>query len=66
MAAFCTCCGAAITLKSVTCPACGAPSHGMKTKVAEGNKTTQPLSLQTQEPKKLKRQERGCGSCAVA
>jgi hypothetical protein len=30
MAAFCTCCGLAITLKSMACPVCGAPSHGMK------------------------------------
>ncbi len=30
MAAFCTCCGAAITLKSMACPVCGAPGHGMK------------------------------------
>ncbi len=30
MAAFCTCCGAAITLKSLTCPACGALNHGSK------------------------------------
>jgi uncharacterized membrane protein YvbJ len=34
MAAFCTCCGAAITLKSVACPVCGSPSHGMKARVA--------------------------------
>lgn len=29
MAAFCTCCGAEITLKAEACPACGAPRHGM-------------------------------------
>ena len=29
MAAFCTCCGAAITSKSERCAVCGAPSHGM-------------------------------------
>ena len=29
MAAFCTCCGAKITLKAEACPACGAPRHGM-------------------------------------
>jgi len=34
MAAFCTCCGAAITLKSMTCPVCGAPSHGMTSRAA--------------------------------
>ena len=30
MAAFCTCCGAAITAKSDRCLLCGAPRHGMK------------------------------------
>ena len=30
MAAFCGCCGAEITLKKAeSCPACGAPTHGM-------------------------------------
>ena len=30
MAAFCGCCGAEITSrKSESCPACGAPTHGM-------------------------------------
>lgn len=29
MAAFCTCCGAEITLKAEACPACGTPRHGM-------------------------------------
>ncbi len=28
MAAFCTCCGAAITSKSERCAVCGAASHG--------------------------------------
>ena len=30
MAAFCTCCGAAITSKTERCLVCGAPRHGMK------------------------------------
>ena len=30
MAAFCTCCGAAITSKNEKCLVCGAPRHGMK------------------------------------
>jgi hypothetical protein len=29
MAAFCTCCGAEITLKAEACLVCGAPRHGM-------------------------------------
>ena len=29
MAAFCTCCGAEITLKAEACPVCGTPLHGM-------------------------------------
>jgi len=29
MAAFCSCCGAEITLKSEACPVCGTPRHGM-------------------------------------
>ena len=29
MAAFCTCCGAEITLKATACPVCGTPRHGM-------------------------------------
>ncbi len=29
MAAFCTCCGAEITLKAEACPVCGMPRHGM-------------------------------------
>jgi rRNA maturation protein Nop10 len=29
MAAFCSCCGAEITLKAEACPVCGAPRHGM-------------------------------------
>jgi predicted amidophosphoribosyltransferase len=29
MAAFCSCCGAEITLKAEACPACGTPRHGM-------------------------------------
>jgi hypothetical protein len=29
MAAFCACCGAAITLKAEACPVCGTPQHGM-------------------------------------
>lgn len=29
MAAFCTCCGAEITLKAQVCPVCGSPQHGM-------------------------------------
>lgn len=29
MAAFCSCCGAEITLKAEACPVCGAPQHGM-------------------------------------
>jgi predicted amidophosphoribosyltransferase len=29
MAAFCTCCGAEITLKAEACPVCGTPRHGM-------------------------------------
>jgi len=29
MAAFCACCGAAITLRAEACPACGTPQHGM-------------------------------------
>jgi len=29
MAAFCTCCGAEITLRAEACPVCGAPRHGM-------------------------------------
>jgi len=33
MAAFCTCCGAAITLKSMACPVCGSPSHGRNARV---------------------------------
>ena len=28
MAAFCTCCGAEITLKAEACPVCGTPRHG--------------------------------------
>jgi predicted amidophosphoribosyltransferase len=28
MAAFCTCCGAEITLKAEACPLCGTPRHG--------------------------------------
>lgn len=28
MAAYCTCCGAEITLKAEACPVCGAPRHG--------------------------------------
>lgn len=28
MAAFCTCCGAEITLKAEACPVCGTPGHG--------------------------------------
>lgn len=30
MAAFCTCCGAEITLKAEACPVCGTPRHGMR------------------------------------
>ena len=29
MAAFCSCCGAEITLKAEACAACGTPRHGM-------------------------------------
>jgi len=29
MAAFCSCCGAQITLKPQACPVCGTPRHGM-------------------------------------
>jgi hypothetical protein len=29
MAAFCSCCGAEITLKAEACPVCKAPRHGM-------------------------------------
>ena len=29
VAAFCTCCGAEITLKAEVCPLCGSPQHGM-------------------------------------
>jgi hypothetical protein len=29
MAAFCSCCGAEITLKAQACPVCGTPQHGM-------------------------------------
>jgi hypothetical protein len=29
MAAFCSCCGAEITLKAEACPVCGTPQHGM-------------------------------------
>ena len=29
MAAFCSCCGAEITLKAEACPVCGTPRHGM-------------------------------------
>ncbi len=29
MAAFCTCCGAEITLKAEACPVCGTPRHRM-------------------------------------
>ncbi len=29
MAAYCSCCGAEITLKAEACPACGMPRHGM-------------------------------------
>ena len=29
MAAFCSCCGAEITLEAKTCPVCGNPQHGM-------------------------------------
>jgi hypothetical protein len=29
MAAFCTCCGAEISLKAEACPVCGTPQHGM-------------------------------------
>lgn len=29
MPAFCSCCGAEITLKAEACPVCGAPRHGM-------------------------------------
>jgi hypothetical protein len=29
MAAFCSCCGAEITLDAKTCPVCGNPQHGM-------------------------------------
>jgi hypothetical protein len=28
MAAFCSCCGAEITLKAEACPVCGTPRHG--------------------------------------
>ncbi len=30
VAAFCSCCGAEITLKAEACAACGTPRHGMK------------------------------------
>jgi hypothetical protein len=47
MAAFCTCCGEAINLKSMACPACGAPSHGMSLRVARHaageNEVTAPI-----------------------
>lgn len=29
MAAFCSCCGAEITLKAEACQVCGTPRHGM-------------------------------------
>jgi len=29
MAAYCTCCGAEITLKAEACSVCGTPRHGM-------------------------------------
>ena len=29
MAAFCSCCGAEITLEAKACPVCGNPQHGM-------------------------------------
>jgi len=29
MAAFCSCCGAEITLKAEACAVCGTPRHGM-------------------------------------
>jgi len=29
MAAYCSCCGAEITLKAEACPVCGMPQHGM-------------------------------------
>jgi hypothetical protein len=29
MAAFCSCCGAEITLKAESCPVCKTPRHGM-------------------------------------
>lgn len=29
MPAYCSCCGAEITLKAEACPACGMPRHGM-------------------------------------
>ena len=29
MAAYCTCCGAEITLKAERCAVCGTPTHGM-------------------------------------
>jgi hypothetical protein len=39
MAAFCTCCGAAITTKSEKCLVCGAPRHGMKSTVTPSEQT---------------------------
>ena len=70
MAAFCTCCGEIITAKSVTCMACGAPSHGMNMKVAKLSATAvqkpaaiEALSLPVNEGQIKNRIVPGC--CAA-
>jgi hypothetical protein len=45
MAAFCSCCGAEITLKAEACTVCGTPRHGMskpEAPVKENTRTQMP------------------------
>jgi|GEM_PF-6666479 len=63
MAAYCSCCGAEITLKAEACPVCGMPQHGMlppdqgPVAYPEGSPRRQdssdPESLKTAKPKTL-------------
>lgn len=39
MAAYCSCCGAEITLKAEACPVCGTPRHGMSKPEAPGRES---------------------------